>query len=68
LRYEQNGVLEYWIVDPAYKIITRFYYNDDLCEYKKADYFSRSDVIRPIIFPEFEIKLDEIFLETQDLG
>jgi Uma2 family endonuclease len=61
--YQENGVREYWIVDPVHQIIDRFHYDETLKEYKKPEYFSREDTISPIIFPELQIKLDEIFIE-----
>ena len=63
--YEQNGVFEYWIVDPLHQIITRLYLNDDLSEYRKPEYFNRESTIAPIIFPELQIDLKEIFSEPQ---
>ncbi len=64
--YEQNGIFEYWIVDPSNQIITRFYMNDELSKYKEPEYFVRDNTITPIIFPELEIDLKEIFSETQE--
>ncbi|SDD78612.1 Uma2 family endonuclease [Sporomusa acidovorans] len=61
--YEQNGVLEYWIVDPVHQIITRFYINAELSKYREAEYFSKDDTIHPIIFPDLQIDLKDIFQE-----
>lgn len=59
--YENNGVFEYWIVDPSNQIITRFYMNEELSKYREAEYFARDNTITPIIFPALEINLEEIF-------
>jgi len=61
--YEQNGVLEYWIVDPTNQIITRFYLNEELSKYKEPEYFSKDDIIIPIILPELQIDINGIFPE-----
>jgi Uma2 family endonuclease len=59
--YESSGVFEYWVVDPAHQIITRFYMNEELSEYRKAEYFGREGIITPIILPQLQIKLEDIF-------
>lgn len=64
--YEQNGVLEYWIIDPINQIVTRFYADDHVQEYTKAEYFSRDDMISPILFPELQIALKDIFPDTTE--
>ena len=63
--YETNGVVEYWIVDPSNQIVTRLYLNEELSEYSKPDYYSkeRMNIITPIIFPELQIDLNNIFPE-----
>ncbi|BBB89626.1 MAG TPA: Uma2 family endonuclease [Methylomusa anaerophila] len=66
--YEQNGVLEYWIVDPVHQIISRLYLNEELSKYRESEYFSRDNTITPIIFPELQINLKDIFPETQKQG
>lgn len=64
--YEQNGVLEYWIVDPSNQIITRFYLHAELSKYREPEYFAHDNNITPIIFPELEIKLEDIFPNTEE--
>lgn len=62
--YEQSGILEYWIVDPVHQIITRFYMNEDLSKYREAEYFSKDNIIKPVIFPDLQIDLKEIFQDV----
>lgn len=59
--YEENGVLEYWIVRPVENSIERFFLENDKYVYKGT--FVKEDVISPILFPELLIKLEEIFEE-----
>lgn len=55
-KYEVFGVLEYWIVDPVREIITLYNY-----KHKETLTFSKSEIIKSIIFPELEINLNDVF-------
>lgn len=59
--YQEHGVLEYWIVDPSNQMIDRFSLNKDTGKYTPPEYFHRDDTITPVIFPDFTIKLEEVF-------
>ena len=59
--YQEHGVLEYWIADPSNQTIERFYLDKSTRKYKGAEYFDRNDSITPVIFPDFTIKLEEVF-------
>jgi Uma2 family endonuclease len=59
--YEENGVLEYWIVRPTENSVERFFLENEKYVYKGT--FVKEDVISPILFPELVIKLEEIFEE-----
>ncbi len=59
--YEENGVLEYWIVRPYENTIQQFYLENEKYVLKKT-YFS-DDKISPIILPDFSIDLAEVFEE-----
>jgi Uma2 family endonuclease len=64
--YQEHGVLEYWIVDPASQTIDRFSLDKDTDKYKQVEYFSRDDTITPTIFPELQINLTEVFPEIDE--
>jgi Uma2 family endonuclease len=60
--YEENGVLEYWIVDPDAKSVDVFVLEDE--KYiQKGGYFNEADVIPCTLFPEFQVSWKEIFAE-----
>lgn len=64
--YEHNGVPEYWIVDPANQIVSRFQLNENLAGYRQVEYFTKTDTITPVIFPDLQINLADIFPDTED--
>lgn len=57
--YEENGVLEYWIVYPNDAIIHQFVLKDD--KYYAHGVFTTEDAITPYLFPELSINLLDIF-------
>jgi Uma2 family endonuclease len=59
--YEENGVLEYWIVRPYENTVQQFYLENDKYQYKKT--YIETDKISPIILPELLIDLVEVFEE-----
>ncbi len=59
--YEENGVLEYWIVRPYENTVQQFYLENDNYQYKKT--YIETDKISPIILPELVIDLVEVFEE-----
>jgi Uma2 family endonuclease len=60
--YEENGVKEYWIVDPDAKSIDTFYLEND--KYiQTGNYYNMIDVIKSSIFPEFILELKDVFEE-----
>ena len=64
--YEQNGIIEYWIVDPLHQIITRLYMNEALTKYRESEYFGREDMISPIILSELTINLSDVFPKLEE--
>lgn len=57
--YQNNGVKEYWIVNPVHKNILLYYLKDS--EYISLKPFTINDKIKSYLFPEIEIELTDIF-------
>ncbi|MDR1701938.1 MAG: Uma2 family endonuclease [Sporomusaceae bacterium] len=64
--YQEHGVREYWIVDAAHQIINRFSLDESKTKYNNAEQFFRDDLIIPVIFPDFTIKLADVFPPLED--
>ncbi len=59
--YEENGVLEYWIVRPYENTVQQFYLENDKYQYKKT--YVETDKVSPILFHDLVIDLEEVFAE-----
>lgn len=59
--YEENGVLEYWIVRPYENTVQQFYLENNKYQYKKT--YIETDTVSPIILPDLVIDLTEVFEE-----
>ncbi|MDA8693464.1 Uma2 family endonuclease, partial [Saprospiraceae bacterium] len=59
--YEESGVLEYWIVMPNEKLVEVFYL--EAGKYNRIKVYTSDEVIIPILFPDLEIDLVEVFKE-----
>ena len=57
--YEENGVLEYWIVLPDSELIEVFDLKDGKFEFRKN--YVDDDLIPVGIFPEFSVEVNRIF-------
>jgi Uma2 family endonuclease len=60
--YEENGVLEYWIVLPAYQTIQVFRLNE-AGKYISLPPAASSDVLTTPIIPSLVVKVEEVFEE-----
>ncbi len=58
--YERFGVKEYWIIQPAERIVMVYQLTHEGC-YGKPDVFSETDVITVGILPELQIVLKPVF-------
>lgn len=60
--YEESGVREYWIVEPRDKIVFVYVLNENR-KYVGLKPFTQKSMLTSVIFPDFSIKLSEIFDE-----
>jgi Uma2 family endonuclease len=61
--YEENGVCEYWLVYPSEQAVQQFVLNEQRQKYELAAMFSGDEMISPVLFPELQIDLAEVFAE-----
>ena len=57
--YEQNGVCEYWIVQPEHNDILAFTLENE--KYHLTKIYVKGDKVSPNIFPELVIDTEDIF-------
>ena len=57
--YEEVGVREYWLVLPKSQIVTIYFLENK--KYVERGRFVQSDIVSPILFPDLEINLPEVF-------
>jgi len=57
--YQETGVLEYWLISPEAKTMTKFVLEDEKYVFKGI--FTPEDTVSPHLFEELEIDLSEIF-------
>ncbi len=61
--YEEAGVKEYWIVMPQEKLVEVFYLING--KYQRIKAYTSDEIISPVLFPDLEINLLEIFAELR---
>jgi len=61
--YAECGVREYWIVDPERETLTRFLLETDGECYGLAQIFTNVETMTAFIFPDMEVKLQDLFEE-----
>jgi len=59
--YEESGVLEYWIIYPYEKALHQFVFDKISEKYQLQGMFSDDDKVRPRVFPDLQINLNEVF-------
>ena len=57
--YEENGVLEYWVIHPLECSVQQFYLDNN--KYKFVATFFNDDVIKSKIFKGLSVNLSEVF-------
>lgn len=60
--YEENGVKEYWIVDPEGKTVDIFVLENEKYEVK-GNFYTKDECIPCFIFPDFKLSWNDIFTE-----
>ena len=59
--YEENGVLEYWLIYPYEQALYQFILDND--KYQLEAMYAEDDIVSPKILPDLKIDLAEIFAE-----
>ena len=60
--YEENGVKEYWLVEPANEVVIVYVLNEQ-GKYIGLPPFTAGDTISSQVFPEFHLRVEDIFQE-----
>ena len=58
--YEENGVREYWIIDPERETVVTYHLQND-GTYSHPSIFVGDDVVNSTIFPDFSVDLEPLF-------
>lgn len=59
--YQENGVKEYWIVNPDANCMHQYVLNNSGLQYDEAGFFTKQDKVSPALFPELIIELEFVF-------
>jgi Uma2 family endonuclease len=58
--YQENGVREYWVVNPDANVVDQYVLDENGVYYQKEIY-NRTQTVQPHIFPELDIDLNFVF-------
>ncbi|MFZ2726454.1 MAG: Uma2 family endonuclease [Methylococcaceae bacterium] len=61
--YAENGVKEYWLIYPYEQSINQFLLNEETNNYQLIAMYPDTGIISPVLFPELQINLENIFAE-----
>lgn len=61
--YQENGVIEYWLVYPYEQAVYQFVLNQDTEKYQLFAMQAGDDIAKPYLFPELHIDLADVFAE-----
>ncbi len=59
--YAETGVKEYWLVYPYEQSISQFFLDEQTAKYQLVALYAADDIATPVLFPELNIALAEIF-------
>ncbi|MGB0880442.1 MAG: Uma2 family endonuclease [Polaribacter sp.] len=57
--YEENGVIEYWVVHPTEATLTKFVLENK--KYRIVNIFTEVDMVKSTALKDFELNLNEVF-------
>ncbi|MGB0880443.1 MAG: Uma2 family endonuclease [Polaribacter sp.] len=57
--YEENGVVEYWVVHPTEATLTKFVLENK--KYRIVNIFTEVDMVKSTALKDFELNLNEVF-------
>ena len=63
--YEENGVKEYWIIDPTHETLFQYSLQDNGI-YTSPLIFVNDETVQSTVFPTLEIDLSELFESEED--
>ncbi|WP_019865461.1 Uma2 family endonuclease [Methylovulum miyakonense] len=61
--YQENGVLEYWLVYPYEQAVYQFVLNTETEHYQLHAMYAGDDMATPYLFPELSIDLADVFAD-----
>ena len=61
--YEENEILEYWIVDPEHETLHQFVLDETTKKYQGAKIYVNDDTFSSSVFADMEIDLTKIFTQ-----
>jgi Uma2 family endonuclease len=61
--YEENEILEYWIVAPEHETVFQFVLDETTKKYQGAKIYVSDETFSSSVFPDMEIDLTKIFTQ-----
>ncbi len=61
--YQENGVIEYWLVYPYEQALYQFVLNQETEKYQLFAMHAGDEIAQPYLFPELNIDLTDVFAE-----
>ena len=64
--YEENEILEYWIVDPEHETLHQFVLDETTKKYQSVKIYVNDDAFSSSVFADMEIDLTKIFVTYEN--